>query len=103
MLFIESRAFTEDVTALLSDDEYALFQRYLATHPRAGPVIKDTGGARKVRWRGTHGGKRGGVRVIYYHVDGARQIRLLLIYAKTMQDELSPAQRRVLRSWLERW
>jgi len=43
-------------------------QRYLALNPHAGDVIQGTGGLRKARWAAEGGGKRGGVRVIYFHV-----------------------------------
>ncbi|WP_234393746.1 hypothetical protein [Fangia hongkongensis] len=66
MIFIETDIFTEDVKALLSDDEYAEFQSYLAENPLIGDVIQQTGGLRKVRWSAKGKGKRGGVRVIYY-------------------------------------
>jgi hypothetical protein len=62
MIFIESPIFTEDVTQLLSDEEYAALQIHLTTHPDAGDLIKDTGGLRKVRWTVKGRGKRGGTR-----------------------------------------
>ncbi|CZG73141.1 TPA: hypothetical protein ACJT8G_000869 [Legionella pneumophila] len=49
MIFIEIPIFTEDVKELLSDEEYAEFQEYLADNPLAGDVIQQTGGLRKVR------------------------------------------------------
>jgi hypothetical protein len=48
-------------------------------------------------------GKRGGARVIYYHVSAASQIRLLLIYAKGVKDDLTAAERRTLRQLNEGW
>lgn len=36
MLFIETHIFTEDVKALLSDDEYAKFQQFMADNPDWG-------------------------------------------------------------------
>lgn len=48
-------------------------------------------------------GKRGGARVIYYHLREAAQIRLLLIYAKNRKDDLSADEKRTLRSLIERW
>jgi hypothetical protein len=48
-------------------------------------------------------GKRGGARVIYYFVDRAMQVRLLLIYVKGVEDDLSPAQKSVLRKLNEDW
>ena len=61
MIFIETPIFTEDVSNLLTDDEYAEFQRYLVNNPLAGDVIQQTGGLRKVRWSSQGKGKRGGL------------------------------------------
>ena len=103
LIFIETDIFTEDVKALLSDDEYAEFQSYLAENPLIGDVIQQTGGLRQVRWSTKGKGKRGGVRVIYYYVLPDSQIRLLLIYQKGKQDDLTPEQKKILRQLNERW
>ncbi|MBS0570536.1 MAG: hypothetical protein JSS28_08010 [Proteobacteria bacterium] len=103
MIFIETSVFTRQVKELLADEEYAAFQWMLATDPHAGDVISGTGGLRKVRWMAKGKGKRGGVRVIYFHIDAAAQIRLVLIYVKGRKDDLSPAEKRILRELNERW
>ncbi len=103
MIFIETPIFTEDLVELLSDDEYAEFQQYLADHPEAGDLITETGGMRKIRWAAKGKGKSGGVRVIYYHVSAAYQIRLVLIYRKGIQDDLSQAQKKWLKSVAKGW
>lgn len=103
MIFIETPLFTEDLLELLSDDEYAEFQEHLANNPLAGAVIQQTGGLRKIRWSAQGKGKRGGVRVIYYHVTADSQIRLLLIYKKGIQDTLTTDQKKILRQLNERW
>jgi len=103
MIFIETPIFTEDVLNLLTDEEYAEFQEYLAKNPLAGDVIQQTGGLRKVRWAAGGKGKRGGVRVIYYHITADCQIRLLLIYKKGIQDSLSAEQKKILRQMNEGW
>jgi len=92
MVFIESAIFTKQVQELLTDDSYAEFQHYLAQCPKAGDVIRDTGGLRKVRWSVPGRGKSGGVRVIYYHVSTQGQCRMLLIYRKGIKDDLSAAE-----------
>ena len=60
MVFIESAVFTRQVRELLTDEEYAGLQWYLALYPNAGQVIRDTGGLRKLRWATGSRGKRGG-------------------------------------------
>lgn len=103
MIFIESRAFTADVKELLSDEEYAELQVYLAAYPGAGPVIAQTGGLRKLRWVAQGRGKRGGTRVIYFHVVSRAQIRMILIYRKGIKDDLTSKEKAVLRRLNEGW
>ncbi len=103
MIFVETPIFTVLLQELLSDDEYSEFQQFLIANPQSGDVIKDTGGLRKVRWAAGGKGKRGGVRVIYYAVDEADQIRLLLIYKKGIQDDLTAAQRKQLKAIKDGW
>lgn len=101
--FIETPIFTEDVTKLLSEESYSDLQQYLAKHPTAGTVITDTGGLRKVRWGVEGKGKRGGTRIIYYYLSSRAQIRLLFIYKKGTQENLTEKQKQVLRKLNERW
>ena len=103
MIFVETPVFTSLLQDLLSDDEYSELQQFLSNDPHSGDVIKETGGLRKVRWSGGGRGKRGGVRVIYYFVDEAAQIRLLLIYKKGVQDDLTRSQRKHLKALKDGW
>jgi hypothetical protein len=103
MVFIETPVFTRQVRELLSDEAYAAFQWHLAVNPRAGEVIQGTGGLRKVRWSAPGSGKRGGVRVIYFHVAADAQIRLLLIYRKGVKDDLTAAEKKTLRRLNQDW
>ena len=103
MIFIETDIFTEDVTKLLSEDDYAQFHIFLALNPDYGDVIPATGGLRKVRWMASGKGKSGGVRGIYFWRASGDDIRLLLIYRKGLKDDLSPQEKTVLRKLNERW
>jgi hypothetical protein len=103
MVLIESAVFTRQVRELLTDEEYRRLQWHLALFPMAGDVIPGTGGLRKVRWTTEGGGKRGGTRVIYFHVASQDQIRLLLIYRKGVKDDLAPDEKKVLRRLNEEW
>ncbi|MGA2706914.1 MAG: type II toxin-antitoxin system RelE/ParE family toxin [Steroidobacteraceae bacterium] len=103
MVFIETPIFTADVCALLSDEEYAALQQHLVAQPNAGPVIAGTGGLRKIRWVVAGKGKRGGIRVIYYHVVAQAQIRMILIYRKGIKDDLTPKEKTALRKINAEW
>jgi len=100
-VFFETSVFTRRVTELLSDDEYGELQRVLVADPNAGDTIPGSGGLRKIRWAIRGRGKRGGARVIYYHVVSRDQFYMLLIYAKNEQDDLSPEQLRMLKKAVE--
>jgi len=103
MVFIETPIFTADVSALLSDEEYAALQQILVAQPSAGVVITGTGGLRKIRWAVAGKGKRGGTRVIYYHVVAQAQIRMILIYRKGIKDDLTPREKTILRRINAEW
>lgn len=71
-----------------SADEHAEFSFYLSGNPEIGDVIPLSGGCRKVRWNRQGMGKRGGVRLIYFNQLADGRIVLLLIYAKSAQDDV---------------
>jgi hypothetical protein len=73
----------------------------LEPHGRCGN--QDTGGLRKVRWATKGRGKSGGVRVIYFYVTAAAQIRLIAIYKKGVKDDLNAAEKKVLKKLNENW
>jgi len=97
LLIIETSVFTKQIRAELDDDSYRLLQVELARNPEAGALIRGTGGLRKIRWAARGRGKSGGIRVIYYWHRPKDSLLMLLAYGKNVQDDLTPAQRRVLR------
>lgn len=97
MKFIETPIFTKDVRDLLSDEEYRGLQLALVLRPEQGSVIPGSGGLRKLRWGGKGRGKRGGIRLIYYWITAENTIFMLLLYDKSIQVDLTPAQARMLR------
>jgi hypothetical protein len=103
MVFIETPIFTADVCALLSDEEYAALQQHLVAQPNAGAVVAGIGGLRKIRWSVAGKGKRGGTRVIYYHVVAQAQIRMILLYRKGINDDLTPKEKTILRKINAEW
>lgn len=88
--FVELPVFSSARETYLDDDEFSEIQRALINHPLAGDLIPASGGARKLRWMRSGMGKRGGLRVIYYHVDHRNQIWLLTLYSKNTRDNIQP-------------
>lgn len=72
--------------------------------PDAGDVIQGTGGLRKLRFGdGRRGkGKRGGLRIIYFHWQAGAQFWLLTLYDKGEVVDLTQAQRKMLRDMVKR-
>ena len=98
MVFIEIPVFTEDLLELLSDDEYKEMQKTLLLEPETGDLIQGSGGFRKMRWKQGGKGKRGGVRVIYYWEKSTQKFYLVFIYKKSVQEDLTPDQIKLLKS-----
>ncbi len=103
MVIIETEIFTELVTEMMDDDEYSVLQKHMVENPNSGDVIQGTGGIRKLRWRLDRKGKRGGVRVIYYHADALDQLRMLLVYKKGEADDLTAAEKKALKKIVDTW
>ena len=100
MEFVETSIFTQRITKLLTDDEYEDLQAMLAEHPKAGDVIPGAGGLRKLRWRTTGRGKRGGLRIIYYCWSENR-LYMIFVYDKAEQGDLTSDQLKVLRAYVK--
>jgi hypothetical protein len=101
MVILETKVFTKQVMSLLTDEEYQQLQLELIRRPEVGVVIPGSGGLRKVRWSMPGRGKRSGARVIYYWAVAYEQLLMLLIYPKNVQDNLTPAQIKLLRQIVE--
>ena len=96
MRFVETHVFTAAILRHLDDDAYRRLQVALMLRPEQGPVMQGSGGLRKVRWATTGGGKRGGLRVIYYWAPREAAFYMLYVYTKADQGDLTPAQTRQL-------
>lgn len=88
MIFIETSIFTKLIGKYLSDDEYADLQSFLLKYPKAGAVIRQTSGVRKLRWRIQGKGKSGGIRVIYYFKVSEDEIWMLTVYGKSERESI---------------
>jgi len=86
----------------MDDEEFAVLQQYLVEHPDAGDVIPRSGGCRKLRWRATGRGRRGGIRVIYFLRLASGQIVLVTMYAKNVRENIDPSLLKRLKEGFER-
>jgi mRNA-degrading endonuclease RelE of RelBE toxin-antitoxin system len=93
---VEIEEFLADVKDVLSEEEREALILYVAQYPDAGDRIPDTGGLRKLRWSAKGKGRWGGSRVIYYFHNLDIPLFLMAIFAKNVQNDLSPAQRKAL-------
>ena len=96
MRFVETPVFTAALQRHLVDDEYRRLQVALTSRPAQGPVIRGSGGLRKVRWAKAGGGKRGGLRIIYYWLPTDQVFYMLYVFSKNEQGDLTPNQIRTL-------
>ena len=98
---VELPEFQKHAEDLLGEEELSALKDYLAYHPDAGDLMPGTGGVRKLRWKASGRGKRGGSRVIYYFQDMRFPILLLTIFAKNVKTDLTKAQQNELRGLVE--
>ena len=96
MRFVETPVFTAALRRHLDDERYRQLQIALMLRPEQGPVIRGSGGLRKLRWAMAGGGKRGGLRVIYYWAPSEQAFYMLYAYTKSEQGNLSTEQTRQL-------
>ena len=83
----------------LDDDDLQTLQSHLLDNPYAGDIVRETGGARKVRFAAVlNSGKSGSIRVMYLDITHLQKMYLLLCYPKSKQDNLTPRQKSQIRS-----
>ncbi len=98
---VETPTFIADAKSIWTEDERGAFCAWLSVNPEAGDVIPKTGGCRKVRWSRAGMGKRGGVRVIYFTRLACGEIWLLVIYAKSVQENIPAHLLKAIREAIE--
>ena len=61
-----TRSYERAIRKLLSEDARREMEAAIVAAPDAAPVVRGTGGIRKLRWAGSGRGKRGGIRALYF-------------------------------------
>lgn len=90
--FVRLPTFERTADGLLSETDILELELLLAAQPGAGDLIPGGRGLRKLRRPAKGHGKRGGARVIYYHISRQHLVLLVMAYAKNEQDDLDRKQ-----------
>lgn len=103
MEFIEAPAFSRYLADYLDAGQYRSLQTALAVNPDSGDVMPGTGGFRKLRWSDARRrkGRRGGLRVIYFHFVFDHQIWLMTLYDKNEAEDLTAGEKKLLKAALQ--
>jgi mRNA-degrading endonuclease RelE of RelBE toxin-antitoxin system len=96
--FIHLTPFDRKWDALgLDDDDLRALQILIVDGPDRAPVVRNSGGLRKIRLarRGARG-KSGGFRIGYAYFPDNQIVLLITVYAKNDQSDLSAADRKAI-------
>ena len=86
----------------LSEEETSALIEHLSRYPTSGPVIRGTGGVRKLRWAIGAKGKSGGARIIYYVYNRSFPLFLITAFRKTVRVDLTQTERNELKQLTDR-
>ena len=101
MEFVRFPTFEKTAAGLLSEAEIVELEIHLTEQPDAGDLIPGARGLRKIRRPAKGHCKRGGARVIYYHVSRQHLILLIVAYAKNDKEDLDRKQLQILSTLIK--
>jgi hypothetical protein len=96
--FVYLELFERTRKGVLTDLEVKAVEDELLANPRAGDVIVNTAGVRKVRAVQDHRGKSGSARVVYLYVEEQRTVYFVLAFPKNVQANLTADQKKLVRA-----
>jgi hypothetical protein len=85
----------------LDDEDLRNLENEILQNPDKHPVIQGTGGIRKIRISLPGRGKRSGGRALYIDFVVHKTIFFLAVYAKNQKEDLSPEEKKTLKSLVE--
>jgi len=92
----ELKSAQRDLQRILSEDEADKLFDFLAVNPESGDVIPETGGIRKLRWKGQGKGQSKGIRICYFYHDLNMPLFILAVYGKGQQLRLSKREEQMM-------
>ena len=100
--FIQTREFSRNWDKLgFKDEDLRKLELELLENSDLHPVIKGTGGLRKIRIPFANEGKSGSARVCYVDFVVQEVIYLITVYSKNEKENLSQAERNGIKSLIE--
>ncbi|MBL1212195.1 MAG: type II toxin-antitoxin system RelE/ParE family toxin [Ignavibacteriae bacterium] len=90
---VELPEFQKRSSKIFTNDGADDLKYFLLKNPKAGDLIKHTGGIRKLRWTAKGKGKSGGARVIYFFHHKNTPLFLLTLFTKNEKIDLSNSER----------
>lgn len=98
MRVIAASAYERQARRLLTIAERDAAEAQVAARPDAWPVIPGSGGTRKACIAIGARGRRGGGRLIYFHMPAPGVLVLLAVYAKAAKENLSHDDTKAIRA-----
>ena len=92
-----TRPYERECKKLLSNKEMVALEDAIAGNPLRWPVVRGTAGVRKARHALPGRGKSGGIRAAYYFHARGPTVYMLTVYAKSERDDLSSADKAMLK------
>lgn len=102
--FIELHGFRDDWKKLgLTDEDLWVAQGLIGSNPRGSPVIRGTGGLRKLRFAPPkQSGRRKWYRLCYVYFPEAAVVLLIVAYAKNESDDIAEEDKKYFKELIER-
>lgn len=87
----------------MTDDDLQALEFQILDGPAVAPVVRGTGGLRKTRFAPSKWkqGKSGAIRVGYVYFQDFGIVLLLLAYAKSAKDDLTPDDKKTIRTLID--
>jgi hypothetical protein len=96
--FVSLPLFERTRKGVLSDEEVKAVEDELLANPRAGVVMTNTSGVRKIRAAQEQRGKSGSARVAYLYVEEQATVYFILAFPKNVQGNLTAEQKKQVRA-----
>ena len=100
--FVHTKIFDRQWSALGCDDDDLLeLQKAISEDPQKPPVIRGTGGVRKIRIALENRGRSGGARVLYVDFVIRDTVGLLYAYPKSEKEDIDENERQLLKKMVK--